>query len=203
MPEILGQYQLLSSGELQACSGAPGAQFVGIYLSKIALVAWLEFGGESISDLRDRLPTAMRVLQDCLRRYGADYPLVVVLHPGQSQPTGTLELKRLEADQDWHRGEFSLFIEKSRGDAEVTITGILEQSPPGQEIAASAPRLDQVAKRAESTAEEGSLLWKLAKAWGDENTQGTGQAGGDPGVTTIREYAGRLVNSVSVLLSEL
>jgi hypothetical protein len=220
MPDSIERYRLVAQEDLRGCRHPAGTQVIGVYLSEVALVVSFQVdtteGSEpGRSKLRDELPVTMRVLQDRVRRFGVECPAVAVLHEGRAtapEDAGNDAFRKvygeLAADQAWHRGEFVVFVEGSRDAANDRLRDLLDPEPPGQEIAASGPTLQDIVDSCKNNAEENSLLSKLVSTWQDEisgNRDDEQTAAGeiDQGVQAIRNHLTALKSEANVLLEEL
>jgi hypothetical protein len=217
MNDALDRYRLLSRADLDACPRRAGMLLVEVYLSEIALVVWLEVDSREPDDeLQGHLQVTMRSLQDRLRGYGVDCPAVAVLAPaaellssgGGGIETFKKDYNKLAADQDWHRGEFLVFIEDSDEGARKRLTDLLSPQPPGQDIAASAQVLQDVVNGCKEMAVDNPLLSALVTAWEGRISKGstggpTTNAEEDAGVAAARKYFSPLQNEAAALLAEL
>jgi hypothetical protein len=212
----IDQYRLLSAPELDKCKLPTGMRILGAYLSEIAFVVWFELSAtaEHVQELREQVAVVIRTLNDRLRRYGVDCPAIVVVHPA---PTDTPDAtqhsaefrtvyRQTAADQDWHRGEFLVFVEASNGEAEKRIKDLLDPDPPGKEIVASARTLEEIVEKLKNAKEDNLLLDQIVGTWRDrvqpaDQLVTAGQF--NAGVDTIRRYLAPLKNEVSRLLKDV
>lgn len=121
----------------------------------------------------------MRLLLMRLREHGVDCPAVALLSPRTSSAGAGESAQKdflasygaLQADQDWHRGEFSIFVECSEDAATRRLKDVLAPQPPDVRLDRKAQTLEEVIERSAVRAEKNPLLRALNEAWKSESEQ--------------------------------
>jgi hypothetical protein len=187
MPEkTLKKYEILSEEDLRNLNVPGSATPTRVYLSSITLVACLELDlpppisgpvapaiVDGLEPHRRQVRRIMRLLAHRLGEHGVDCPAVVLLSP--RRVSGLLTESALEyfrrvyhvlaADQDWHRGEFLVFVEAGVDKVRERLLDLLAPEPPKVQLSSAAQTLSEVIARCESAAEQNLLLSGLLEAW--------------------------------------
>ena len=169
MPDdSLKSYELLSETDLQACSYKSGITIKGVDLSAVAWLTLLQApSSEPNEQLRNDIQLIMRLIQDRLRKVGVMCPAVALLFLADEQAERSVLTQfksELEADQEWHKGEFIVFVESSRKAAEDRRMDILKPNPPFAPEA-SARILSDVIEVCDKGAAHASLLGRIVNSW--------------------------------------
>lgn len=98
----------------------------GLYISHVVVAAHLVLTGTSASEAKDPLLSHLRMLGFLATDHGYLRPIVCVAEVGEEQRG---KVASWGWDQNWHRGEFLLFVATSRNEAEELLGGLLERCP--------------------------------------------------------------------------
>ena len=169
MPDdSLQSYEVLSETDLQACSYKSEIMIKGVDLSAVAWVTLLQApSSEPTDQLRNDIKLIMRLIQDRLRRFGVICPAVALLFLSD-EDTDRLVLKQfkseLEADQEWHKGEFIVFVESSREAADARKMDLMRPNPPSGPGALKRT-LSEVIEECDKESAPASLLASIVNSW--------------------------------------
>lgn len=222
-------YRILHANDLSGLTITGPASLEGIYLSPIALIAHLELDlpsptpgdtAQSLDPLKRQIRTLLRLLLDQIRKHGVDCPAVALLSPRNTSAMSTQDAEdefqksyaSLASNQEWHRGEFLVFIEKNNDDAKKRLQDLLAPTPPRVELTKAAQTLKEVMSHCEKDAGKSSVLYELTEAWKSaleegqqENLQGAQleERASNHGETALRRIASEVLKPVEQLLEEI
>lgn len=116
MTTDLETYRLRSKSEQALCINSDYWRCPGLYLSSVCMAVHLKpkeiwSAPESMDKYKEDLRTLLRGLAQRLLEHNLWRPLVAVIEMGEGEYPRQLAL--LGKDQEWHRGDFLLFIEKN------------------------------------------------------------------------------------------
>lgn len=217
-------YRLLHANDLSGLTITGPASLEGIYLSPIALIAHLELDLPSLThrddSLKRQIRILLRLLLDQIRKHGVDCPAVALLSPRNISAMSTQDAEdefqksyaSLASNQEWHRGEFLVFIEKNNDDAKERLQDLLAPTPPRVELTKAAQTLKEVMSHCKEDAGKNSVLYELTEAWKSaleegqrENLQGAQleERASNHGTTALRRIESEVLKPVEQLLEEM